>query len=245
MQQRRFELSSAALHVIAMMFMLYDHMWGTILPRYSILTCIGRIAYPIYAFMLVEGYFHTHDVKKYLKRLLLWGLISEIPFDLMMGGVMFYPFHQNAMFTMALGLLLVWWVDISMQKSKTVGIVVSCVAFLLGLVIGNITMVDYFGPGIAMILVFYVCRGERWYHKVTMFAFMYWLNVVVAGGMYYPVTIFGHEFELMQQGLALLALIPIWMYHGKQGYHAKWFSTFCYVFYPAHMLFLVLLARIL
>lgn len=61
------------------------------------------------------------------------------------------------------------------------------------------------------------------------------------GGYYYDVELFGHTFELVQQGLAILALIPIWLYRGKQGYHAKWFQYFCYAFYPLHLLVLYII----
>ena len=55
---RRFDISTAALHIIAMLFMLMDHLWATLLPAQEWLTCVGRIAFPIFAFMSVEGYFH-------------------------------------------------------------------------------------------------------------------------------------------------------------------------------------------
>ena len=61
----------------------------------------------------------------------------------------------------------------------------------------------------------------------------------VLGGLMYPVQLLGMEFELCQQGLALLALIPIWLYRGRQGYHSKPFQYLCYAFYPVHMLLLV------
>lgn len=59
----RFDLSAAALHILAMALMLMDHLWATLLPAQEWLTCAGRVAFPIFAFMAVEGYFHTHDLK--------------------------------------------------------------------------------------------------------------------------------------------------------------------------------------
>lgn len=102
---RCFDISTAALHIIAMLFMLMDHLWATLLPAQEWLTCVGRIAFPIFAFMSVEGYFHTHNFKKYLLRMLVFAVISEIPFDLMYGGTWFYPVHQNVIWTFILGLL--------------------------------------------------------------------------------------------------------------------------------------------
>ena len=67
-----------------------------------------------------------------------------------------------------------------------------------------------------------------------------WINVEMLGGLMYPVSLFGAEFELCQQGLALLSLPLVWLYHGRQGYHSKKFQYFCYAFYPVHMLILAL-----
>ena len=81
------ETTSASLHIIAMILMLCDHLWGTIVPGNDWLTCIGRISFPMFAFMIVEGYFHTSNLKNYVKRLLIFALISEIPFNLAMGSL--------------------------------------------------------------------------------------------------------------------------------------------------------------
>ena len=66
--QRRLKMETTAmvLHLLAMAFMLCDHLWGTVVPRNDWLTCIGRIAFPIFAFLIVEGYFHTKNLKKYI-----------------------------------------------------------------------------------------------------------------------------------------------------------------------------------
>ena len=103
-QSGTFDISAAMLHIIAMTFMLMDHLWATLLPAQDWLTCVGRLAFPIFAFMAVEGYFHTHSLKKYILRLLLFAVLSEIPFDLMYGGTWFYPFHQNVIWTLLIGL---------------------------------------------------------------------------------------------------------------------------------------------
>lgn len=98
------DLSSAALHIMAMVFMLSDHLWATLLPMQEWMSCLGRLAFPIFAFLTVEGYFHTKNLKRYLLRLLIFALISEVPFDLMYGGTVFYPFHQNVLWTFLIAL---------------------------------------------------------------------------------------------------------------------------------------------
>ena len=93
------KLSSFTLHVLAMILMLCDHLWATLLPGQEWLTCIGRIAFPIFAFMIAEGFYQTSNRKKYLKRMFIFALISEIPFNLIMSSGLINPFHQNVLFT--------------------------------------------------------------------------------------------------------------------------------------------------
>ena len=237
---RCFDISTAALHIIAMLFMLMDHLWATLLPAKEWLTCAGRVAFPIFAFMAVEGYFHTRSFKKYILRMLLFAVLSEIPFDLMYGGTWFYPVHQNVLWTFLLSLLGVWLMEQVRKKGKTWMYLLVCVLVVLaGLVLGTLCMVDYYGAGVLTVFVFYFLHGQKWWCFLGQLAALYWLNVELLGGLMYPVQLFGMEFELCQQGLALLALIPIWLYRGRQGYHSKPFQYLCYAFYPVHMLLLV------
>ena len=237
---KNFELTAAVLHIIAMTLMLMDHLWATLLPAKEWLTCAGRVAFPIFAFMAVEGYFHTRSFKKYILRMLLFAVLSEIPFDLMYGGTWFYPVHQNVLWTFLLSLLGVWLMEQVRKKGKTWMYLLVCVLVVLaGLVLGTLCMVDYYGAGVLTVFVFYFLHGRKWWCFLGQLIALYWLNVEVLGGLMYPVQLFGMEFELCQQGLALLALIPIWLYRGRQGYHSKPFQYLCYAFYPVHMLLLV------
>ena len=237
---KNFELTAAVLHIIAMTLMLMDHLWATLLPAREWLTCAGRVAFPIFAFMAVEGYFHTRSFKKYILRMLLFAVLSEIPFDLMYGGTWFYPVHQNVLWTFLLGLLGVWLMEQVRKKGKIWMYLLVCVLVVpAGLVLGTLCMVDYYGVGVLTVFVFYFLHGRKWWCFLGQLAALYWLNVELLGGLMYPVQLFGMEFELCQQGLALLALIPIWLYRGRQGYHSKPFQYLCYVFYPVHMLLLV------
>ena len=237
---KNFELTAAVLHIIAMTLMLMDHLWATLLPAREWLTCAGRVAFPIFAFMAVEGYFPPRRFKKYILRMLLFAVLSEIPFDLMYGGTWFYPVHQNVLWTFLLGLLGVWLMEQVRKKGKTWMYLLVCVLVVLaGLVLGTFCMVDYYGVGVLTVFVFYFLHGRKWWCFLGQLAALYWLNVELLGGLMYPVQLFGMEFELCQQGLALLALIPIWLYRGRQGYHSKPFQYLCYAFYPVHMLLLV------
>ena len=237
----KMDLSAAALHILAMTFMLMDHLWATLLPAQEWLTCVGRIAFPIFAFMAVEGYFHTHNLKKYLLRMLIFAVISEVPFDLMYGGTWFYPVHQNVIWTLMMGLAGIHLMEtVRKKKSTFVYILVSAIVVILGGLLGTLSMVDYYGIGVLTVFIFYFFRGRKWWCLLGQMLALYWVNVELLGGLMYPIRLFGMEFELCQQGLALLALLPIWLYRGRQGYHSKPFQYFCYAFYPMHMLVVVL-----
>ena len=109
----------------------------------------------------------------------------------------------------------------------------------------NGVMVDYYGSGVLTVFVFYFFHGREWWKLLGQILALYWINVRMLGGQVYPMTIFGMDVELSQQGLALLALVPIWLYRGRQGHHSKAFQYACYAFYPVHMLILALILRAL
>ena len=162
----------------------------------------------------------------------------------MYGGTWFYPVHQNVIWTLLMGLLGIHLMEMARGKGKIwVYLLVSAAVTAAGSLLGTLCMVDYYGAGVLTVFVFYFFRKREWWCLVGQILTLYWLNVMTLGGLMYPVKLFGMEFELCQQGLALLALLPIWLYKGRQGYHSKPFQYLCYAFYPAHMLILALVLR--
>ena len=243
---KKFETTSFSLHLMAMLFMLCDHLWGTIVPGNDWLTCIGRVCFPIYAFLLVEGYFHTSNLKKYVKRLLLFAAISEIPFNLAMASSVIYPFHQNVLWSFLIALGLIHCNEKAKASEKLwIRIAVGIFTILAGYLLGLITMVDYYHAGILMVLTFYFFHHRNWWDYVGQLLCLGYINLELLGGFGYEVVLFGETVFLTRQGLALLALIPIWLYKGKQGYHSEWWKYFCYAFYPVHLLILGLLKFVL
>lgn len=239
---KKIDISAAVLHVLAMTLMLMDHLWATLFPSLDWLTCVGRIAFPIFAFMIVEGYYHTHNFEKYMRRLFLFALLSEIPFDLMYGGTVFYPFHQNVIWTFIIGLCGIQLMETARKTNKIfIYGFTSLAVIIAGFLLGTVSMVDYYGAGVLTVFVFYFFHQRKWWCLFGQIMTLYWINVEMLGGLMYPMTIFGMKFELCQQGLALLSLIPIWLYRGRQGYHTKSFQYLCYAFYPVHMLLLYMI----
>lgn len=261
-RKKGFEISSAALHIMAMLFMLLDHMWATVLS-YNWMTCVGRMAFPIFAFLLVEGFYHTKNLKKYMLRMLVFAVISEIPFNLMYGGQWFYPVHQNVLWIFLIALSGLSIMEKARKKCKIWLYILICFGIsILGFILGLASFADFNGCGVLTVFIFYFFNRNREenvvsrilkhnkYNKIIwqivcfigQFACLYYINVEIISGLYYNINIFGKNIELMRQGMALFALIPIWLYRGKLGYHAKWFKYFNYAFYPAHCLILALIA---
>ena len=227
-----------------MLFMLSDHMWATVIPwKADWMTCLGRLAFPIFAFLTVEGFFHTRNLKRYAGRLFMFALLSELSFNLMLSGSRIYPFHQNVLWCF---LLCLWLMHLN-EKAKNTGkwwvrVSVAAGTLLIGTMIGMLTMMDYMHYGVLMVLTFYFFRGQRWWHYAAQLLCLAYINLEI-GGLSYEVTLLGNTFFFPQQCFALLALVPIWLYNGKQGYHSKWFQYVCYAFYPVHLLILGLLVR--
>ena len=147
-----FEITSFGLHVLAMLFMLCDHLWATIVPGNNWLTCVGRLAYPIFAFMIVEGYFHTKNLKKYVRRLAIFAILSEIPFNLIMGSRVFFPIHQNVLFTFLIGIWLIHLNEKARKCNKLWLRVVTIIGtIILGFILGLISFADYNYAGLYMI----------------------------------------------------------------------------------------------
>ena len=238
----RVETTSASLHIMAMVFMLCDHLWATVVPGNDWLTCVGRVAFPIFAFLAVEGYFRTGNLKKYVGRLAVTAVISELPFNLMMGSSLLYPMHQNVIWTLLLGIAAIHLNEKAKEGGRRwVRVLIAAATILFGALVGLLTMVDYLHAGVLTILVFYFFRGRKWWQLLCQLVCLYYANVEILSGFAYEVTLFGETHYLVRQGFALLALIPIWLYRGEQGHHSKAFRRICYGFYPVHMLLLALI----
>ena len=239
------DISAFDLHVLAMGLMLCDHMWATLPFMPDLLTLIGRIAFPIFAFLMAEGHVYTSDVKRYRKRLLILAAVTEIPFNLMCSGSTTYPLHQNVIWTFLLASMCIgFWQKA--QENRNVSALLSALGMtLVGYLAGYVLFVDYFGEGVLTVLVFYLLRGGRWYHRLGQAACLYWINVEMLKGQMLLIPLLGRTVEFPMQSFALLALIPIWLYRGRQGPHGKAVKLVSYGFYPVHMLVLWGIASVL
>ena len=233
MEKKRLPLNAVHLRYLALGLMLLDHLWATVVPGNNWMTYVGRLAFPIFAFQAAEGYYHTADFTQYCKRLLFFGLLSEIPFNLMLMSSWVYPFHQNVMFTLLLGLLALRAVD-RMEAAENWKVRLLSAVSILGCCLwGAVTFVDYGAYGVMMVLVFGLSRRMP-YAKLFQLAAMILINVVLMEGQ--MLIVFGREFPV--QGFAVLALLPIWLYNGEKGRRSKALQTGFYLFYPIHMVIL-------
>ena len=231
-------LSGDVLKLFAMIFMLIDHMWATVSSGGMWMTALGRLAFPIFAFGIAEGYAHTSDRKAYMKRMLIWALISEIPFNLMTTGSPVFPFHQNVMFTFLLALMAMSVFAKAVMEKKWLG----GGAKLVGLaVLSVINFPDYGFFGVLTTFMFHVLRGRR-FEKPLQLLMMVLIHCVWIKGLGFPVMLFGSEVFIPLQAFAVLSLIFIWLYNGEKGSFGSLYRRFGYAFYPLHMLLLWLYA---
>lgn len=240
--RRRFGISADMLKIFACVFMLMDHMWATVIPGNNWLTYVGRMTFPIFAFMVSEGFVHTSNYKKYVTRLLVFALISEVPFDLMYASTVFFPFHQNVMFTLLLGLLAIGAYDKARKNPTAKQVIISSLLLVVCVLLGGVLFVDYSMMGVITVLGFYVVR-EFPFTKIWQAALLILLNIVFFSGQTIPVTLGSFSFDFTTQGFAVFSLIFIWLYNGQKGTHSKALQYGFYAFYPVHALILYLIVR--
>lgn len=233
-------INANQLRGLAMFLMLLDHLWATLVPGNFWMTYLGRLAFPIFAFQISEGFFHSADRKRYAKRLFLFALLSEIPFDLIYGGTVFYPFHQNVMFTLLLGLLVCCAIDRARGERTAKAVLRGALSVAGILLLSLIGMVDYGWKGVMTVVAFYLLRGFP-FAWLAQIAALVLLNIVLFKGQTIPLL--GRDFPT--QGFAVLSLLPIWLYNGRRGGGGKALQYAFYAFYPVHMLVLYLLFSLL
>ena len=222
MNKTKFGLTAAHLRILALFLMLLDHHWATVVPGNNWMTYLGRMAFPIFAFQAAEGYHHTHDFKGYCKRLAIFALVSEIPFNLMIFSSPIFPFHQNVMLTLLLGLLAcrAW------DQRKLGWLALICLAAVL-------TFPDYGVMGVLTVLMFHALRDWKWAQLLMLIAINWF-------GFEGQQLVFG-SIKMPIQAFAILAFLPISLYHGEKGPGGKWLQYGSYLFYPLHMLILGLM----
>lgn len=215
---KRLGISAAVLKWIAVVTMVIDHfaasvywlMTGYDMDVYFVLRKIGRIAFPIYCFLLVEGFYHTRSAKKYLCNCLLFAVLSEIPFDMAIFGRIVYAQGQNVYFTLCIGLCALMVLDRFKTRNEPWYMLLRGIVIVMAACAGELFDVDYHWEGVLFIVMFYYIRNMREWIR----------NAAVVCAFAYEVT-------------APLAVIPIHFYNGERGRQVKYLF---YAIYPVHLL---------
>ena len=213
-------MSSFVLKMIAIITMFFDHIGYAIFGKFSFFNYIGRIAFPIFAFQISEGYKHTKNLKKYFLRLFIFAIISQIPFMLFYNLVS-NEFELNIFFTLLLGLACIYIYDKS--KYKFIAIILS---IAIGL-IAEFSHCDYGFYGVAIILLFYVFKNN-----ISLAS----ISFIIATAIKYIVLILQYGLYDIYSYLFIFTIIPIVfinLYNGKKGKDTKYLL---YLFYPIHLL---------
>ncbi len=204
---------------IAGVFEAEGNLVGILYLTYQIMRrIIGRMAFPIFCFLLVEGFQRTGNKKKYIIRLFMFVILSEIPFDLAFHGTVWYPQGQNVFITLLLGFLVMTGFELLEEKKPGTWIAIfgKIGIFIVAAVVAELCHCDYGAKGVMVIVILYLFRRNK-------------AEQLVAGcvALYWKLT-------------AMLAFIPIAFYNGQRGLRLKYIF---YVFYPVHLLILYGLAE--
>lgn len=226
MNEQKCGLNGFAIKMIAVVTMLTDHIGAILYPELTVLRIIGRIAFPIFCFLLAEGFLHTRNVKRYLLRMFLFALISEIPFDLAFSGKWFDPESQNVYWTLFLGLLMLYLMQ-KAEKRFPVSMKMICdlLILLVFCIAAEYLEVDYHLGGMLIIFIFYYFRGGkgRWIGYVLCALVL----IFFYGGI---------------EPWAVIGFVPMLLYNGRRGPSAKWVF---YLFYPCHILVLYFIGLVI
>lgn len=219
--------SGAQLKYLAFISMLIDHVnnaivtpmldgGGFLLYLSNIFSILGRIAFPIFIFFIVEGFFKTSNRKKYLITLLIFGVISEVPFDMFTSKTFFDPHWNNMMFTLALCLITIWIIDSIKNKldNKVLWYVISIIIVILFGFLAMQLSLDYDYHAIVVAYLFYI-----FYDKPILGAGLGSLSIIK------------ELYSFLGFGMTLT-------YNGERGRQYKWLN---YFFYPVHILILGIL----
>ena len=219
------------LKIIAMVSMVFDHVGDMFFPELAWPRMIGRLAMPIFSFCIAEGYIHTSDKGRYLRRMGIFALVSEAPFDLAFEGRLNLT-HQNIMLTFFLAIIALMLFDrIRGEKQEDTGKYSAGRTFLgvcavLGMaVIALLVKADYTLFAVIAVFLFYVLRDSG--QLIRTGAGVGFLAVTRTVGYYCTTG---------------LSLIPLLLYNGKKGKGLKWLF---YAFYPGHLLILYLMKLLL
>lgn len=210
------------LKIVACITMLLDHVKYAIPATEGFATLyLGRIAFPLFAFFITEGYIHTKNVKKYYLRLIIFALISQIPFMLFRTLVGEWKM-LNVIFTLILGLTAILIYDKSENKVISL-ILVGCIAYL-----GYILKVDYRWLGVLTVFVMYLFKNKK---LLLFIVYSILLTVYYVSNNINLLMIENFIYFICN----LLPIFLIFTYNGKEGKKIKYFF---YIFYPVHMLVL-------
>ena len=224
-------LDGTTLKIIAMISMVFDHTGDVFSPNVMWPRMIGRLAMPIFSFFIAEGFAHTRDKKKYLGRLGLFALISEIPFDLAFDGRLGLG-HQNIMLTFFLAGLALMLFDRIRDGNGSEGERIPVVKTVLGVfavagiaALALLLRADYTVFAVIAVFLFYVLRQKHPLLRSGVGVAFLALTRTIG---YYAATGF--------------SFIPLSLYNGQKGKGLKWLF---YIFYPGHLLLLAALKHIL
>ena len=223
-------ISQEGLKLIACAAMLADHVGAVFFPG-SFLRVIGRLAFPIYCYLLTGGVFHTKDRRNYGRRLLIGIFLAELPYDFLFYGGWYWG-KQSVMLSLFLGYL---YCVAALHVSNSGFRIVLMIPFAI---FAELLNVDYGCWGILIIGMFLLTKNQP---RARLLQFLLLLPI---SWLLSKATVTIGSLQLRLQLFAVLAMIPIALYSGRKVTGNVWIQRLFYLFYPAHLALLYLLKSI-
>ena len=234
----KFSIDGFTLKMIAMVAMLMDHS-RILFPNASWLNYIGRLALPIFCYLIVEGFYHTHSIRKYATRLLCFAIVSQIPYMLCVYKSLSWN-GLNVLFTLLIGLLVIAIID-CYKFNKAIYMVSIIVVTMGGQYLAKTFNSDGCYVAVYMMVCFYVFRNKH----LLQFLSMVIINGHLTLSLNLTTIAIGQiAIPIQRQLLAVFALIPIWLYNGRKGISNRYIQYGFYAFYPIHLMLLWIVFQI-
>ena len=238
-------ISSFTLRLIGFVFTFIDCIYISGLGR-NWMASMRWAAFPIFAYLLTEGYEKTTSRQLYLRRLALFTVIAEVPYDLLFFAQPVRWQSQSVMLTLLIGYIAVWLTDIIRRKVDNLVVsILTIIAVTWGASeLAEYTHSYFYKYGIIIIMLFYVANHVP-YKKLPEAALFIYLALMIETEYAFSLRLGGYMYEIPRQIFSILALVFIWMYNGERGPKGIAYRLGFYLVYPLMMLLIVLVRLII
>jgi hypothetical protein len=229
-------MPASQIKTIAIITMVIDHVGLFFFPHYILPRVIGRLSFPLFAWLIANGAHHTHNIKKYLKRLFLLALISQVPFTIANQNIGAPLLYLNVVFTLFLGLLAIYYIKKTSSYLAWLSIAGICA------LIADIINSDYGAAGVLSVVAFYIFFTHKTVLTIAQMTILCIIPyIVLLCEKKYHTDLSFFYMDSIFESIGLLSLSLIFLYNNKEGPQQKYLF---YIFYPIQYICIALMQYI-